>query len=181
MSNTKFDQELYITVDIKNTGKVAGKEVVQLYLSAPSNEIDKPNKELKAFAKTGILQPGETQTVYMRLDARDLASYNPHMLSWVADKGEYTVFVGASVSDIRLKEPFVLLQDITVERVNNVLNCTSLLKNCVNNNDFYVDVFCKMKYKSIIKCIGCNMPMHFDYYIYYHFDNSHLLIFSILR
>lgn len=128
LSNTKFDQELYITVDIKNTGKVAGKEVVQLYLSAPSNEIDKPNKELKAFAKTGILQPGETQTVYMRLDARDLASYNPHMLSWVADKGEYTVFVGASVSDIRLKEPFVLLQDITVERVNNVLNCTSPLK-----------------------------------------------------
>ncbi|MCS2957764.1 fibronectin type III-like domain-contianing protein [Bacteroides salyersiae] len=128
MSSTDFGEELYVTVDVKNTGKVAGKEIVQLYLSAPQSDIDKPVKELRAFVKTKMLQAGETQTVYMRLTARDLASFNPNVGCWVADKGTYGVSVGASVSDIRVKASFVLPQNITIEKVNNVLNCKSDLK-----------------------------------------------------
>lgn len=128
LSSTDFGEELYVTVDVKNTGKVAGKEIVQLYLSAPQSDIDKPVKELRAFVKTKMLQAGETQTVYMRLTARDLASFNPNVGCWVADKGTYGVSVGASVSDIRVKASFVLPQNITIEKVNNVLNCKSDLK-----------------------------------------------------
>lgn len=91
-----------VTVDVKNTGGVAGKEVVQLYAKAPdAKAANKPEHELKAFAKTRSLKPGETQTVSMSFAASDLASYDEDKDAWVVDEGDYTFEVGASSRDIR--------------------------------------------------------------------------------
>lgn len=99
----KADNGVYtVSVDVKNTGKKAGKEVVQLYVSAPNTvKMNKPEKELKAFAKTKELQPGETATVTMTVNAADLASYDEPSSSWVVDAGNYTFLVGASSRDIK--------------------------------------------------------------------------------
>ncbi len=91
-----------VAVDVKNTGKMAGKEVVQLYVAAPnSTQMDKPEKELKAFAKTKTLEPGETATVTLTVNAADLASYDEASSSWVVDAGTYKFLVGASSRDIK--------------------------------------------------------------------------------
>ena len=91
-----------VTVDVKNAGKVAGKEVVQLYVSAPDGvKRNKPEKELKAFAKTRELKPGETVTVTLEVDAADLASYDETSSSWVVDAGSYKFLIGASSRDIK--------------------------------------------------------------------------------
>lgn len=99
----KADNGVYtVTVDVKNTGKMAGKEVVQLYVSAPNTvKMNKPEKELKAFAKTKELQPGETATLTMKVNAADLASYDEASSSWVVDAGNYKFLVGASSRDIK--------------------------------------------------------------------------------
>lgn len=91
-----------VAVDVKNTGKMAGKEVVQLYVAAPNSaQMDKPEKELKAFAKTKTLEPGETATVTLAVNAADLASYDEASSSWVVDAGTYKFLVGASSRDIK--------------------------------------------------------------------------------
>lgn len=91
-----------VAVDVKNTGKMAGKEVVQLYVAAPNSaQMDKPEKELKAFAKTKTLEPGETATVTLTVNAVDLASYDEASSSWVVDAGTYKFLVGASSRDIK--------------------------------------------------------------------------------
>lgn len=93
--------ETVVTVEVKNTGSVAGKEVVQLYAAAPSGSLDKPVKELKAFAKTRELQPGESQVVTLTVKDADLASYDEALNAWVTDAGQYTFLLGASSRDIR--------------------------------------------------------------------------------
>lgn len=125
-SNLQFDSDnftdrLIVTVDVKNIGDVAGKEVVQLYISAPDNKLDKPVQELKGFAKTKILAPGEVQTLSFEINPRDLASFDEKETVWVAEAGDYEVRIGASSKDIRLKDNFNLDKDLIVERVNKVL------------------------------------------------------------
>lgn len=122
LNDRDFDKELYISIDIKNNGSVAGKEVVQLYLSAPQSDIDKPLKELKAFAKTRLLQPGKVQTLVFRITPKDLASFNENRSAWIADKGIYRVEIGASSQKIKQAETFNLSSTRIVEKVNNVMN-----------------------------------------------------------
>ncbi|WP_308760995.1 glycoside hydrolase family 3 C-terminal domain-containing protein, partial [uncultured Bacteroides sp.] len=101
--SVKADNGTYtVTVDVKNTGRMAGKEVVQLYVAAPNSvRMNKPEKELKAFAKTKELKPGETVTVTLKVNAADLASYDEASASWVVDAGTYKFLVGASSRDIK--------------------------------------------------------------------------------
>jgi beta-glucosidase len=121
LSSKTFDSKIKISVKVKNTGKVAGKEVVQLYLAAPVDKIEKPEQELKAFGKTKLLQPGESQVLSFELNGKLLASFWSGISAWVADKGTYEVRIGASSKDIRLKTSFNLPNDIIVEKVHDVL------------------------------------------------------------
>jgi beta-glucosidase len=116
-----FKGKQTVTVTLKNTGAVAGREVVQLYITAPASKIDKPKSELKGFAKTKLLQPGESQTLTLTLNARDLSSFNTSASAWIADAGKYEVLIGASSSDIKLTGSFNLKKAIVSEKVNNVL------------------------------------------------------------
>ena len=91
-----------VNVTIKNTGEHEGKEVVELYISAPDNKAaNKPAKELKAFAKTKALKAGESETVTMTVKAADLASFDEAASAWVVAEGEYQFLVGASSQDIK--------------------------------------------------------------------------------
>ena len=121
LSSTSFDGELNITLEITNAGLTAGKEVVQLYLSAPANEMDKPKIELKGFAKTRFLEPGGKQILTFSLDARDLSSFDQESSSWKAEPGKYTIKIGASSVDIKAESSFNLKEGIIVERTNRVL------------------------------------------------------------
>ena len=121
LSSDKFENQIVATVDVKNSGSVAGKEVVQLYLSAPVKELDKPAYELKGFAKTGLLLPGDKQTISFKLDARKLASFNSASSSWIADAGQYEVRIGASSADIRQKASFTLNEDRVVRKESKAL------------------------------------------------------------
>ena len=90
-----------VTVTVKNTGAVAGKEVVQVYVTAPKGSIEKPAQELKAFAKTRELQPGEQQVLTMQIPVRMLASFDEAGSQWLTEAGQYTFKIGASSRDIR--------------------------------------------------------------------------------
>lgn len=99
----KAENGIYtITLNVKNIGNYPGKEVVQLYVSAPNAEkTNKPAKELKAFAKTKELQPGESVTVTLIVKASELASYNEESSSWIVDEGNYAFLLAASSRDIK--------------------------------------------------------------------------------
>ncbi|MFV0592000.1 MAG: beta-glucosidase [Draconibacterium sp.] len=117
LSTTDFTDKMDVSVTVKNTGKVEGKEVVQVYVSAPANLVDKPSEELKAFGKTKALAPGEWQTLKFELNASDFASFVEAQSAWVAEKGTYIVKIGASSLDIKLNDNFNLDKDITTEEV----------------------------------------------------------------
>ena len=121
LSSKSFSSKIKVSVTIENNGKVPGKEIVQLYVSGPKSEIEKPNKELKGFAKTKLLQPEEKETLSFELDPKLLASFWSGISSWVADKGEYEVQIGASSKDIQLRDTFNLEENIIVEKVHDVL------------------------------------------------------------
>ena len=91
-----------ISVTVKNTGSLEGKEVVELYISAPDNKAaNKPAKELKAFAKTKVLKAGESEKVTLTVNAADLASFDEAASAWVVAEGEYQFLIGASSQDIK--------------------------------------------------------------------------------
>lgn len=115
----KKGNDYVATVMVKNTGSYAGKEVVQLYISAPKGTLKKPAYELKAYAKTRELQPGESQLLEMTFSNYDLASYDEMQQAWVTDGGQYTAHFAASAADLRQHATFNAKQQVV--KCHNVL------------------------------------------------------------
>ena len=109
----KDTDKVTVSVQITNTGKVAGKEIVQLYVADKTGAAARPSKELKGFAKVA-LEPGETRTVEIELDQRSFAWFNTEIHDWYAASGEYEILIGASSRDIRLKSTLQLTSTRTV-------------------------------------------------------------------
>ncbi|HTD40672.1 MAG TPA: glycoside hydrolase family 3 C-terminal domain-containing protein [Mucilaginibacter sp.] len=121
LSSKTFNGLITATITITNTGDVAGREVAELYVSAPQSGLPKPAEELKAFAKTKLLQPKESETINLTLTAKDLASFDTAKQSWIAQYGTYEVKAGASATDIKKTKKFDLAKSIVTEKVHNVL------------------------------------------------------------
>jgi Beta-glucosidase-related glycosidases len=114
--------EWIATVKVTNTGKVAGREVVELYVAAPGGKIDKPEKELKSFAKTRLLKPGESETATMKFTDYMLSSFDEKDNHWIADEGKYKALFAASSLDIRQTVEFILKKKFDVDIHNHSLN-----------------------------------------------------------
>lgn len=93
-----------VSVMVTNTGKVSGKDVVQLYVRAPKGKLDKPERELKGFAKTPEIAPGESCEVTIHVPAGSLASYDEQTGSWVVEPGKYVFIASKDASDCSLKK-----------------------------------------------------------------------------
>jgi len=115
---------LTVSVDVTNTGKVTGKEVVQVYVHDQKSGLVRPPKELKAFAKVE-LQPGETKTVTLALDFRAFAYFHPAYKQWITEDGEFDILIGASSTDIRCVQT-VSLQ--STQELPSLLNRESTLR-----------------------------------------------------
>ena len=112
-------QTVTVSVTVKNTGSVSGKEVAQVYVTAPKGQLEKPVQELKAFAKTRELKPGEQQVLTMQIPVRMLASFDEAGSQWLTEAGQYTFRIGASSRDIRVSATAKIAE--YTEKVSNVL------------------------------------------------------------
>jgi beta-glucosidase len=122
-----------VEVKVRNTGRVAGKEVVQLYVHEQRTEVVRPERELKAFAKVALL-PGEETTVSFRLQKRDFAYYDLSTHDWSVNPGKFDLLVGGSSRDLPLKQTI----DVTVtQKRSRQLTRNSLLKELQNHPKFY--------------------------------------------
>ncbi len=121
LSSETFDESIDVSVTVTNSGNTAGKEVVQVYLSAPGESMDKPSMELKAFDKTWLLQAGSSEKLTLSLSGKDLASFDTDRSAWVVEPGTYQVSIGASSEDIREVLSFEVAEEMVVETVNKAL------------------------------------------------------------
>ncbi len=104
MSVTEANGIFTIKVDVKNTGDRAGRNVVELFVAAPnSKKLNKPEKELRNYTKTKLLQPGETETVTMQVKTSDLASFDEKASAWKTDAGRYAFLICSSVNTVEAK------------------------------------------------------------------------------
>jgi len=121
INSKKFDKKLTASVTVKNTGKVSGREVVQVYLSAPSQKMKKAKEVLISFGKSKLLKAGESQILSFEICPRDLCSFDETTSSWVAEAGEYTVNIGSSSIKIEQNAKFSLDKELVVEKVSKAL------------------------------------------------------------
>ena len=141
LATSEIPDAIVVSTTVTNIGKMLGKEVVQLYYSAPQGKLGKPAKVLGGYAKTRLLQPGESQRITIALYMDDMASYDDlgkvKKAAWVLEKGEYKFYVGTSVRDVReLDYKYELKKNIVVEQVSNKLVPTSLKKRMLADGSF---------------------------------------------
>ena len=113
-----------VTVDVTNTGKVAGKEVVEVYMNAPAIEEGRPMQELVAFAKTKELAAGETQTLTFNFTDYELAWYDVARSAWVTEAGNYNILLAASSRDVKAQVALTVAKEKIVEQTHDVLHPT---------------------------------------------------------
>ncbi len=110
-----------LEVQVTNVGKHPGKQVVQLYVSAPAGKLEKPYQELKAFAKTKLLQPGESQTLHLEVETAQLASFDESRSAWILEAGNYLLRVGTSAAQTSVAATIALDSEAVVRRVTDIL------------------------------------------------------------
>lgn len=126
---------------VKNTGNIAGKEVIQLYYSAPQGKLGKPAKELAAYKKTKLLVPGESETVVMSFDINDMASFDDlgkiAKSAYVLEKGDYEFYLGTSVRDnIKLDYVYFVENDTVTQQLKNWCKPFRLAKRMLSDGSF---------------------------------------------
>ncbi len=124
-NSIKDTDTLEVSFKIKNTGKTAGAEVAQLYVSDKESTVFRPEKELKGFKKV-FLDAGEETTVTLTLDKRSFAYYNVNIHDWHVESGDFTVLVGASSRDIRLEKTVKVtstVKDVLIPDLKKELPC----------------------------------------------------------
>ena len=109
------------SVNVTNTGKVAGKEVVQCYLSSPDGKMEKAYQDLCAYSKTALLQPGENEQILISFDITDMASYDEKTASYVLEKGDYIVRCGNSSRSTTVAFIIKAVEDILCAQAHNRL------------------------------------------------------------
>lgn len=131
--STEDDKPIKISLKVKNTGEMAGKEIVQLYVSDHTGSAVRPVKELKGFAKI-YLEPGEEKTVELKLDKRCFAWYSTELQGWYTATGDYEVMVGASSRDIRLsRKVHIVSTDVLPLKVTRNTSIGELIENPKTN------------------------------------------------
>lgn len=126
-AETALDGEtVTVSAEVRNTGSLPGKEVAQLYVSAPQGRLDKPYQTLAAFTKTGEIAPGESENVTLSFCLRDLASYDEKQAAWILEKGDYVLRLGNSSTQTK---PAAILR-LDADAV------TRQGKNCLGKPDF---------------------------------------------
>ncbi len=123
-STFKLGGALDVSLDVRNTGARAGKEIVQLYVHEAASRLQRPYKELKAFAKLA-LEAGETKSVTFSLDERAFSYYDPAYHRWLADAGEFEILLGSSSADIRLSGTVTLLEGTARPSALTLMSTTS--------------------------------------------------------
>lgn len=108
------DDVVRIDVTIKNAGNVAGKEIVQLYIGGAVNDTHRPKKELRDFAKTKLLQPGESQNIRFNISADEFLTFNATSNQWEAKAGEYNIYIAESIEKIQATKRFSLKSTVTL-------------------------------------------------------------------
>lgn len=121
IENNEGNQTLTLSFAITNSGKKSGKEVGQIYISAPKQKLKKPEQELKAFVKTEDLQPGKSQNFAVTIPYEDLASFQSETSAWILENGTYEARIGNSSASILQKEYFEIEKELTISKVGNLM------------------------------------------------------------
>ncbi|MGP4038836.1 glycoside hydrolase family 3 C-terminal domain-containing protein [Gracilibacillus sp. D59] len=119
--NGKFNDKITVFASITNSGDVAGKEAVQVYVAAPDGSIENPDIELAAFTKTDTIQPRKKENIKIDITASDIASFDESKSAWVVEKGTYELSVASSSENVEGTASFTVSEDIIVDEVNDVL------------------------------------------------------------
>lgn len=114
------EKQVKITATVKNTGFYKGKEVVQVYVSAPEGKLDKPYQELVGFAKTKELVPGETQEITVSFDTESMSSFDTEEGAYIMEAGNYIVRVGNSSRDTQIGGVIALDETVIIEKTKNI-------------------------------------------------------------
>ena len=134
-------EKIVVSADVKNIGEYSGKEVVQVYYGAPVGKITKAARELCAFAKTKLLAPGESETLVMSFDIKDMASYDDlgdvEKSAYVMEAGEYKIFVGNSVRDAKeIDFKYVLDSNKIIEKLTEYCTPANLGKRLTATGEY---------------------------------------------
>lgn len=135
-SVTTENNDITVRVTVKNSGNVyAGREVVQVYAACPQEGLPKEYKRLCAFAKTKLLQPGESQQLEIGFDAKALASFDEEKAVWIVEKGLYGIFVGNSSADVCVSGMLKVAEDTVIERVKHICPLNEALTELLRPDD----------------------------------------------
>lgn len=113
------EKQVTVKVKVKNTGKYSGKEVAEVYFSAPDGKLDKPYQELAGYGKTDLLAPGESQTLTISYDTSEMSSYSEADAAYIMEKGNYIVRLGNSSRNTHVAAVLTLDSDVATEKLSN--------------------------------------------------------------
>lgn len=134
-----INNEFILETEVMNTGdKYSGREVIQLYVSAPGGDLEKPYQELKAFSKTKVLAPGDKELVKCSFPVTALASYSEKLAAWIVEKGEYLIRVGNSSRNTKIEAKIFIQETRVIEQLKNLfIEKNAVVKISAEPKNFY--------------------------------------------